>query len=58
MADEKKPEDPKTEAPQWEHKTEPGIHNKMREIIHLSISASEAEIKVLKRKLEKLQYGS
>jgi hypothetical protein len=30
----------------------------MREVIGLTISAVESEVKVLKRKLEKLQYGS
>jgi hypothetical protein len=51
-------EEPKKQGPSWEHKTEFGINTKMREVIGLTISAVESEVKVLKRKLEKLQYGS
>jgi hypothetical protein len=58
MADEKTPETPPNEPPKWEHKTEFGINKQMREVLRLTISASEAELKVLRRKLEKLTYGS
>jgi len=44
--------------PAWEHKKRFGIHDRMKEIILLSKDASEKEIKRLKRKVRKLQYGS
>lgn len=60
MSDENKPkEEPAApEAPKWEYKKEFGINTQMREVVRLTISASEAEMKLLRRKLEKLQYGS
>jgi hypothetical protein len=60
MSDETKPkeETPAPEAPKWEYKTEFGINTQMREVVRLTVSATEAEIKLLRRKLEKLQYGS
>jgi hypothetical protein len=54
------PETPKPEAegPKWEQRTNFRINSQMTEVIHLALSASEAELKVLRRKLDKLQYGS
>ena len=56
--DEKPQEEVAPEAPKWERKSEFGINTQMREVVRLTISASEAEIKLLRRKLERLQYGS
>ncbi len=42
----------------WEFKERFPIHDRMAEVIHLAIQASQAEVSVLRRKLEKLQYGS
>lgn len=55
----KKPDvgDANDKNPKWEHR-EFKIHGKMQEVVNLSIKATEAEIAALKRKLEKLQYGS
>ena len=52
MTDEKE-EKP---GPVWE-KREFVLNTKMREICKLGVAATEAEIKALRRKLEKLQYG-
>ncbi len=48
------------EGPQanWEYRDDFKINDRMREIIHLTREAAEAEINSLKRKLRKLQYGS
>jgi predicted chitinase len=57
MTEEKKdPEDP----PQanWEYREEFGIVTKMREAISLTKTATESEITLLRRKLERLTYGS
>jgi len=60
MSDEPKaPETPEEPAkPQWEYKTEFGINTKLRDIVHKAIDASSAEIVSLKRKLDRLTYGS
>lgn len=42
----------------WEYRTEFKITGRMREVIELTIKAVEAEKDVLRRKLEKLTYGS
>ena len=44
--------------PKWEFKQEFAINTKMREVIGLAVKASEAEISMLRRKLDKLTYGS
>jgi signal recognition particle subunit SEC65 len=54
MSDEQDKKDPPEIA--WE-KREFVINEKMKEICRLGIKATEAEIKGLLRKLEKLQYG-
>ncbi len=48
-----------TENPEvkWEYRSEFKIHTRMKEMIGLTIEASEQELSVLRRKLEKLTYG-
>jgi len=55
MADEEEKTDPKHE---WKYKKEFGIVTEMRKAVTAARSASEAEIASLRRKLEKLTYGS
>jgi hypothetical protein len=57
---EKVPETPPAEEPKasWNYKKTMGIHEEMQKIVHLTISATQSEITALRRKLEKLQYGS
>lgn len=50
-------EDKEKPPPTWE-KREFAINGKMKNVIHLGIKATEAEIATLRRKIEKLQYGS
>ncbi len=52
------PEEEPKKGPAWEYKKDFAINNTMREVIGLTVSAAEAEINVLKRKLAKLQYGA
>jgi hypothetical protein len=54
--DKKEPEAP----PQanWEYRQEFGIVTKMREAIKLTKTATESELAILRRKLERLTYGS
>jgi len=42
----------------WEQRSELKIQGKMREVIKMTIAASEKEIEHLRRKLKKLTYGS
>ena len=63
MADEDKtddptPEAPGPEAPKWEYKKTFGINERMKNVIGLTIEATESELVVLRRKLDKLTYGS
>jgi len=53
-------EDEDKTAASWEHKKlkDFKIHGHMKDVIKQTIKASEAELKVLRRKLEKLTYGS
>jgi hypothetical protein len=55
--DAKSPEEPE-EGPAWEFRKEFKISGQMKEVIQLSMNAAESELKVLRRKLEKLHYGS
>ena len=55
--EEKKDEQPQTEAPKWERR-EFAINAKMKEVLKLSAKATEAEISALRKKLRKLQYGA
>lgn len=45
-------------APRWEYKTELGINARMRELAELTKVVTEGEVDRLRRKLEKLRYGS
>lgn len=59
MADEQAPppqEEP--EAPRWEHREELKIQGKMREVVKMTIGATEKEIEGLRRKVARLTYGS
>jgi hypothetical protein len=70
MSEEMKPDQANTEteerkvtegdnspAPQWEYKNEFALVSNLREVIKLTMKATEAEISALQKKLEKLQYG-
>lgn len=50
-------ESEKQAKPEWA-KREFKINKQMKDVIQLSVGATEAELVVLKRKLAKLQYGS
>lgn len=52
---DEKPEQPPQ--PEWQRR-EFAINSKMKEVVRLAIPATQAQIALLKRKLEKLQYGS
>jgi hypothetical protein len=56
-----KPEEKETETKksgaQWEQR-EFGIYKTMKEVCELGVVVTKTEIASLKRKLEKLQYGS
>lgn len=52
------PEEPKPEPAKWEHKSEFAVVGHMREVVKLTMAATENEIQALHRKLERLQYGS
>ena len=63
MADEKTDEvvsEEEAEEPKatWEFKKEFEINRRMKEVIGLTIKATESELKVLRRKLDKMTYGS
>ena len=49
-----------TEKPKatWEYKKRFGIIGEMEKVIDMTLSATQAEIKALKRKLDKLTYGN
>jgi hypothetical protein len=51
--------EPAKEAPQaqWEFKTEFAITGRMKELVHKTVEATEAELTMLRRKLERLTYG-
>ncbi len=53
-------EDPKPETPPpaWEKRDNFKINEHMADVIRKTIDVSEAELKRLRRRLEKLQYGS
>lgn len=63
MADEKTDEvspEEGAEEPKaaWEYKEEFEVNRRMKEVIGLTIEATQAELKVLRRKLNKMTYGS
>ena len=43
---------------EWSYKRTFGINEEMKKVINLTISATQAEVTALRRKLEKLTYGS
>lgn len=43
---------------QWEYRTELKINARMRELISMTKAVTEAEVDRLRRKIEKLKYGS
>jgi hypothetical protein len=49
--------DKEKKPPEWE-KRKFAINESMKQVCELAIAATQAEITSLKRKLEKLQYGS
>lgn len=58
MNDEPKVEDEKEPAtPKWERRSF-AINDSMRQVTKAAITATQAEIASLKRKLAKIQYGS
>ena len=61
--EDQKPEEPtpetaQPEPPKWEYRNEFKITGRMRDVVGLTIKATEAELAVLRRKLNKLTYGS
>lgn len=71
MEDEKptgeaKPEDPKPEEaqetkpppPQWERRTSFKINDRMKDVVQKTIDLTRMEIASLRRKIDKLTYGS
>jgi hypothetical protein len=64
MSDEKTPdktlEEPATEEPkaQWEYKRDFKVVSEMRTIVTAARGAAEKELAQLRRKLDKLTYGS
>ena len=46
------------EPPCWEQRSELKITGKMREVVKMTISATNSEIAALRRKIERLTYGS
>ncbi len=60
MTDETTPPDapPAPTPPKWEFRKEMRISKEMREIVKATIAVSQKQIDLLKRKVEKLQYGS
>jgi len=57
MTEEKKEPEVPSQA-NWEYREEFGIVTKMREAIKLTKVATESELALLRRKLERLHYGS
>lgn len=67
MEDEKKSEETTEETPdvevgpeppKWEYRKSFKINERMKEVIGLTIKVTESELAVLRRKLDKLTYGS
>jgi hypothetical protein len=52
------PPPPATPPPQWEYRTNFKVNDRMKDIVNLSIEVSKAEIKRLRKKIDKLTYGS
>jgi len=45
-------------APKWEYKTEFGINEKMKSVVDKAITLTASQIEDLRRKLDRLTYGS
>lgn len=61
MEDEKptgETEPAKPPPPQWERRTSFKINDRMRDVVEQTIDVTRGEIVKLRRKIEKLQYGS
>jgi len=43
---------------QWEYKNRLGIHDRMTDVVKLTLKAAQAELEVARKKLKKMQYGS
>lgn len=41
----------------WEYRNRLNIHNRMTEVIKLTLDAARQELAATKRKLKKIQYG-
>jgi len=52
------PDENQTPPPEWKYKEEFGIVSKLREVVKATQIASEKELADLRRKLERLTYGS
>lgn len=53
-------QDPQVETPkpQWERREGLALNQRMKEVLQLTKQAAEQEIAALRRKLDKLTYGS
>lgn len=50
--------EPAVGSAEWKYKKNLGINEEMKKVIHLTMSATQSEIAVLRRKLDRLTYGS
>ena len=50
--------EPPVGSAEWKYKKNLGINEEMKKVINLTMSATQSEIAVLRRKLERLTYGS
>lgn len=46
------------ETPSWEYRDEFKINQRMKEMVHLAVEATESELAALRRKLDRLTYGA
>lgn len=58
MPEGEAPPAPGREPPQWEYRTRFRINDEMVKVVGLTIKVTESELAVLRRKLNKLTYGS
>ena len=49
---------PQREPPKWEYRQRFRIQEEMKKVVGLAIQATEAELVVLRRKMNKMTYGS
>lgn len=52
------PDEKKTHPPEWQHKEEFGIVTQLKQAVKVTQKASELELAELRRRLERLTYGS